>query len=117
MRWHGIVTQSVESSNVILEDYGLHIYFNIPALVRKIGTDLRGSPWALKENEGSVYAYGRGTCPYSDDLFSRTQLIAIPSNLEEQDEDDILMAFQETLAQVAVEQDPMSFSELAAPPR
>jgi dTDP-4-amino-4,6-dideoxygalactose transaminase len=100
LRQHGIATASVTTSNVLLEDYGLHIYFNIPALVRKIGTDGRGSPWTLQENEDSCYEYGRGTCPRSDDLFARTQLLTIPSNLQEQDEQDILDAFEETLATV-----------------
>jgi len=100
LRQHGIATASVDTSNVILEDYGLHIYFNIPALVRKIGTDRQGSPWTLEENRGSSYEYGRGACQHSDDLFSRTQLLTIPSNLQEQEEDDILKAFRETLASI-----------------
>ena len=105
LRQHGIATASVETSNVILEDYGLHIYFNIPALVRKIGTDRLGSPWTLKENRGSSYDYRRGACPQSDDMFSRTQLLTIPSNLQEQEENDIIAAFRETLASVLLRKD------------
>ena len=44
LRQHGIATESVETSNVILEDYGLHIYFNIPALVRKLAYRPAGQP-------------------------------------------------------------------------
>jgi dTDP-4-amino-4,6-dideoxygalactose transaminase len=101
LRAHGIVTSSVETSNVILEHYGLHIYFNIPALQKKIGTDLRGTPWTLAENRDSVYSYARGVCPQSDDLFSRTQLLAIPSCLCNQDEEDLLAAFREVLEAVS----------------
>jgi len=41
LRWHRISCTADAVSNVILADYGLHIYSNIPALVRKprpIGT-------------------------------------------------------------------------------
>jgi dTDP-4-amino-4,6-dideoxygalactose transaminase len=100
LRAHGIMTNYPESSNVILEDYGLHIYFNIPALQKKIGTDQRGTPWTLSENRDSVYDYACGSCPRSDDLFSRTQLLAVPSCLSEQDEEDILAAFREVLETV-----------------
>jgi dTDP-4-amino-4,6-dideoxygalactose transaminase len=100
LRAHGIATQSAETSNVILEDYGLHIYFNIPALQRKVGTDHRGTPWTLRENRNSVYDYSRGACPQSDDLFARTQLLAIPSCLCPQDEEDILAAFRDALDSV-----------------
>jgi dTDP-4-amino-4,6-dideoxygalactose transaminase len=100
LRAHGIVTSSAETSNVILEDYGLHIYFNIPALQKKIGTDLRGTPWTLTENRESIHNYARGACPQSDDLFSRTQLLVIPSCLCNQDEEDLLAAFREVLETV-----------------
>jgi len=100
LRAHGIATQSAETSNVTLENYGLHIYFNIPALLRKIGTDHRGSPWTLHENRDSIYDYSRGACPQSDDLFARTQLLTIPSCLCPQDEEDILAAFRDTLGAV-----------------
>jgi dTDP-4-amino-4,6-dideoxygalactose transaminase len=97
LRAHGIATQSPETSNVLLENYGLHIYFNIPALQRKVGTDHRGSPWGLHENRHSICDYNRGACPQSDDLFARTQLLTIPSCLSAQDEEDILAAFREAL--------------------
>lgn len=44
LRLQGIAAASVETSNVILADYGMHIYYNVPALVQKVGTDRRGSP-------------------------------------------------------------------------
>ncbi len=96
-RAHGITTQNPEASNVLLEEYGLHIYFNIPALVHKVGTDARGTPWTLEENRGSEYTYQRGSCPRSDDLFARTLLLTIPSCLCQRDEDDILAAFRDAL--------------------
>lgn len=100
LREHGIATRSSESSNTVLEKFGLHIYFNIPALVQKAGTDRRGTPWTLQENRESIYSYGRGSCPASDGLFARTQLLAIPSCLNGEDEDQILEAFRRTLDSV-----------------
>ena len=68
-----------------------------PRCSGRVGTDHRGSPWTLHENRHSIYDYSRGACPQSDDLFSRTQLLTIPSCLCVQDEEDILAAFRDTL--------------------
>ena len=67
-------------------DYGLHIYFNIPALVNKLPLSPAGNPWSLAENADSVYEYGNGTCPVSDALFTRSVLVPVPSRLTEQQE-------------------------------
>jgi dTDP-4-amino-4,6-dideoxygalactose transaminase len=98
MRWHGISCSTEAVSNVVLADYGLHIYSNIPSLVQKIGTDRSGAPWTLESNRQSVYDYGYGTCPIADDLFRRTQLLTIPSCLSQNDEQDIIDAFSDALA-------------------
>jgi dTDP-4-amino-4,6-dideoxygalactose transaminase len=97
LRVLGIASASAETSNVILADYGMHVYYNIPALVHKVGTDERGSPWTLTENQGSNHSYAKGTCPRADDLFERSQLLAIPSCLSSSDEDQIIEAFQEAM--------------------
>jgi dTDP-4-amino-4,6-dideoxygalactose transaminase len=97
LRWHGITCSADDVSNVILIDYGLHIYSNIPSLVQKIPTDPSGAPWNLEKNRNSVYEYGIGTCPVADDLFRRTQLLTIPACLGAQDEQDIMDAFSESL--------------------
>jgi dTDP-4-amino-4,6-dideoxygalactose transaminase len=97
MRWHGITCSEDAVSNVILADYGLHIYSNIPALVQKAGTDSSGAPWNLESNRNSVYEYGHGSCPVADDLFRRTQLLTIPACLNESDEQDVIDAFSDAL--------------------
>lgn len=107
MRQHGIATKSPDTSNVLLANYGMHIYSNIPALVQKTGTDKRGFPWTLAENRDSVYSYAHGACPASDDLFERTQLLVVPSCLTAQDEDDIVESFHRALDAV--------FGSVAAP--
>lgn len=65
-------------------DYGLHIYYNIPALVDKVPLSPAGNPWNLLENIESKCAYDQGVCPKSDDLFARSILIPIPSCLSEE---------------------------------
>lgn len=70
-----------------IAEYGLHIYYNIPALVGKVGVSPAGEPWTLEANAGSCYEYQRGTCPRSDDLFARSILIPIPSRLTPEQEE------------------------------
>jgi dTDP-4-amino-4,6-dideoxygalactose transaminase len=94
----GISATSIETSNVVLADYGMHIYYNIPALVQKVGTDRRAFPWMLEENrESSHYSYAKGACPQADDLFERSQILAIPSCLTHDDEDEIIEGFRQAM--------------------
>lgn len=69
------------SSAVRLADYGMHIYSNIPQLVNKVPLSPAGNPWNLAQNRKSIRDYGKGACPRSDDLFSRSVLLPIPSRL------------------------------------
>jgi 8-amino-3,8-dideoxy-alpha-D-manno-octulosonate transaminase len=64
-----------------LADYGLHIYYNVPQLVRKVPLSPSGNPWNLPQNQSSVYDYRQGACPQSDGLFGRSILLPIPSRL------------------------------------
>jgi 8-amino-3,8-dideoxy-alpha-D-manno-octulosonate transaminase len=101
MRAEGIVTSSQGVNNVIMTNWGLHVYFNIPTLVNKTSADKKGSPWKLLENQGSTASYHKGTCPVADSLFERSILLAIPSCLTERDEQDIVHAFRKVLAKQA----------------
>ena len=69
-----------------IAEYGLHIYYNIPALVDKAPLSPAGNPWTLPQNAQSVYNYAKGTCPRSDALFARAVLLPIPSRLTEEQE-------------------------------
>lgn len=69
-----------------IADYGLHIYYNIPSLVKKVPLSPAGNPWNIKENADSVYSYSKGSCPVSDDLFVRSILLPIPSKLTNEQE-------------------------------
>lgn len=98
LRTEGIVTSSQGINDVIMTDWGLHIYFNNVSLVNKTAVDKNGFPWHLAENQDSRPNYAKGTCPAADSLFERSLLLAIPSCLAEQDEDDIIHAFDKVLS-------------------
>jgi 8-amino-3,8-dideoxy-alpha-D-manno-octulosonate transaminase len=66
---------------VRLADFGMHIYSNIPQLVRKLPLSPAGNPWSLPANRASRYDYAKGACPRSDALFARAVLLGIPSCL------------------------------------
>ncbi|MGD0158107.1 MAG: DegT/DnrJ/EryC1/StrS family aminotransferase [Terracidiphilus sp.] len=101
LRAEGIVTFAQGVNNIVMTEWGLHVYFNIPSLVHKTGVDKANSPWSLAENRESLMEYGRGTCPHADSLFERTCLLAVPSCLTKQDEEDIIVAFDKVLSAVA----------------
>ncbi|MCU0913242.1 MAG: DegT/DnrJ/EryC1/StrS family aminotransferase [Planctomycetes bacterium] len=81
-----------------LREYGLHIYHNIGALVRKVPLSPAGNPWSLPQNAGSVREYGRGACPQSDALFARSILITIPSRLTRAQEKEMARAIRASIA-------------------
>lgn len=97
LRAEGIVTFAQGMSNIVMTEWGLHVYYNIPSLVHKTSVDKHGFPWSLAENQNSRTQYDKGTCPTADSLFERTVLIAVPSCLTEKDEQDILLAFDKVL--------------------
>jgi hypothetical protein len=83
LRAEGIVTHPQGVSNVLMTEWGLHLYHNIPSLVNKTSVDGRGFPWKLAENAGLERSYAKGACPVSDSLFERSIILAIPSCLSE----------------------------------
>ncbi len=101
LRAEGIVTWPQGISNVVMTDWGLHLYYNNVSLVKKTSVDKSGFPWKLTENAGLEHSYEKGTCPAADSLFERTILIPIPSCLTGKDEDDIIRAFEKVLPQNA----------------
>jgi dTDP-4-amino-4,6-dideoxygalactose transaminase len=100
LRAEGLVTFSQGVNNVVMNNWGLHIYFNIPSLVQRTSVDGAGFPWKLAENQASQTEYSKGTCPGADSLFERTCLLAIPSSLTEKDEQDIIAAFKKVLSTI-----------------
>jgi len=102
LRAEGIVTSSQGVNDVVMTDWGLHIYSNIVSLVNQTSIDRNGFPWKLAENRDSKPVYTKGTCPAADSLFERSLLLAIPSCLSEQDENDIIRAFDKVLSHFLV---------------
>lgn len=96
-RADGIRTFPQGISNIVMTEWGLHIYWNIVSLVRRAGAGASGFPWTLAENQGLGHDYGRGACPRADDLFERSILLPVPSCLTEQDESDIIAAFRKAV--------------------
>ncbi len=94
LRADGIVTFPQGISNIVMTEWGLHLYYNIPSLVQRASVDGRGFPWSLAENAASTAEYCKGTCPAADGLFERSILLPIPSRLAARDEDDIIRAFE-----------------------
>jgi dTDP-4-amino-4,6-dideoxygalactose transaminase len=97
LRAEGIATSAQGVNNILMSDWGLHIYSNIVSLVNMTSIDGKGFPWNLAENRDSQLEYGKGTCPTADGLFARSILLAIPSCLCEKDEEDIVHAFRKVL--------------------
>ena len=96
LRAEGIVTFPQGVSNVVMTDWGLHLYYNNVSLVGRASADRAGFPWKLPENGGMERDYGKGACPVADSLFERSVLLPIPSCLTAQDERDIIQAFEKT---------------------
>jgi 8-amino-3,8-dideoxy-alpha-D-manno-octulosonate transaminase len=98
LRAEGIVTFPQGMSNIVMTDWGLHLYYNISSLVERLSVDGNGFPWQLAENAALPQRYGKGTCPVADSLFERSIIMSIPSCLTAEDEDDIIRAFEKVLA-------------------
>ena len=94
LRAEGIVTHAQGLSNIVMTEWGFHLYYNIASLVQRTSIDRAGFPWNLAENDGLRMQYAKGTCPVADSLFERSILLPIPSSLTERDEDDIIGAFE-----------------------
>ena len=94
----GIGTYPQGVANILLKDFGLHVYYNIASLVRRSSVDRSGFPWSHPANLGLGGSYQRGTCPVADDLFARTLILPIPSCLTHRDEDDIVEAYEKVTA-------------------
>lgn len=97
LRAEGIVTHPQGVSNILMTDWGLHLYYNIVSLVGKHSIDKGGFPWNLEENAGSEQRFEKGTCPIADSLFDRSIIMSIPSCLSLDDERDIIRGFTKVL--------------------
>src|SRR5215469_3186489 len=97
LRAEGITTLPQGMSNVVMTDWGLHLYYNIVSLVSRRSVDNAGFPWTLVENTSSEKRYEKGSCPVADHLFERSIIMSIPSCLTPEDEADVIQAFKKVM--------------------
>ncbi|MFC2126035.1 DegT/DnrJ/EryC1/StrS family aminotransferase [Bacteroidota bacterium] len=84
-----------------MEEWGLHIYFNLPNLVNKTVGMGDKSVWELEENSfAKDYQYGKGSLPNLDSYVERTVLFCIASNLNDDHKEIIRNAFVSSLEQM-----------------
>lgn len=87
---NGMVVDRYGSYPIHMEEWGLHMYFNVSSLVNKTPVWGRYSVWDLEENRfARDYRYHRGTLPVLDDLVARTVLTCVPSRLSEAQKDQL----------------------------
>ncbi len=100
LRAEGVVADKGGMYPIHMDDWGLHIYYNVASLVNKRG--IAGvSPWQMAENQASSgISYAKGTCPHLDDLVSRTMIFCVASILTQTDVQDIIAAYRKVAATV-----------------
>ena len=76
------------------DNWSFHLYYNLPALVKKASVSADGFPWTHPLNAESMYNYDQGALPKTDDLFARSVVQAIPSNCSAEDANDIIAAYR-----------------------
>lgn len=82
------------------DDWGFHLYYNMPALVKKAGSSPDGFPWTHPLNKESVYNYDKGALPETDALFERSVIQAVPSNCSRRDVEDVIEAYKKAACNV-----------------
>ncbi len=101
---HGIKVGQKGFYPIHMEEWGLHVYYNLPSLVNKRPALGRLSVWELQENSfAKDYTYDKGTLPYLDSLVERTVIFCIASNLQDHHKKIIRDAFRKTLEEMKFE--------------
>ncbi|MBN2561622.1 MAG: DegT/DnrJ/EryC1/StrS family aminotransferase [Phycisphaerae bacterium] len=100
LRAEGIVAAGDGLYPVHMDQWGLHLYYNVVSLVKKRGLSAV-SPWDLAENRASAdVSYAKGACPRLDDLLDRTVLMCVASVLTERDVEDIITAYRKVASAI-----------------
>ncbi|MFO7323098.1 MAG: aminotransferase class I/II-fold pyridoxal phosphate-dependent enzyme [Chloroflexota bacterium] len=89
--------------NICMTDWGLHIYYNNVALVKKRGVNSAGRPWSDPLNEfAREISYDKGTLPQMDDLIERSNLITVAPALTEEACDRIIAIFHDAARELGL---------------
>jgi len=99
LRESGIVADKDGMYPIHMDNWGLHLYYNVPSLVNKCGIS-KTSPWQLSENASSQVEYGKGTCPNLDSLAERTVIICVAPVLTVNDTNDIITGIRKTAGEL-----------------
>ena len=86
-----------------LPNYGLHVYYNVKALVEKRSNSPEGFPWTHPANQTLVRDYAKGTLPKTDALLERGVVFAVPSRFTPEQESDYLDVFREAHKAAGIE--------------
>ncbi|MGE4341275.1 MAG: DegT/DnrJ/EryC1/StrS family aminotransferase [Pigmentiphaga sp.] len=101
LRAEGIAGPQGSLVCISMREWGLHWYSNIPSLVHKRSNSRDGFPWTHPANRFAAgYGYGEGELPQCDRLHACGALLAIASNLQERDVDDIVAAMSKVAAKL-----------------
>ena len=93
-RTAGVKTGPKSGGNLPLSSFGLHLYYNVPSLVKKRPLNASGYPWSAPENAfAESYRYEQGVLPVADDLFSRSSLISVSPVLSDSARDEVIEIF------------------------
>jgi dTDP-4-amino-4,6-dideoxygalactose transaminase len=99
LRAEGIAPVPGGGSNVLVGEWGLHIYYNIPALVNRLSVSGGNNPWKDPRNRtSSKRRYNKGTLPQCDNLVNRSIQLCIPPILTNKDLKDISDAYHKVAA-------------------
>ena len=78
-----------------LPGYGLHVYYNVRALVDRSSNSPDGFPWTHPTNVPLVRDYRRGALPQTDELLDRSVVLPVPSRLTPDQENEYIAVFRE----------------------
>ncbi len=99
----GVVTGPDGGNNIMMTDWGLHLYYNNASLVNRRGTNSAGRPWTDPANAFAAdYTYGKGTLRQADDLFSRSSLLSVPPVLSAETCDRVVAIFRQAAADLGL---------------
>jgi dTDP-4-amino-4,6-dideoxygalactose transaminase len=85
-----------------MPDYGLHVYYNVKALVERRSNATDGWPWTHPANEPLTRDYAKGCLPKTDALLARSVVLAVPSRLSETQEEQYIAAFRDAHAAAGI---------------
>jgi 8-amino-3,8-dideoxy-alpha-D-manno-octulosonate transaminase len=79
---------------------GVHQYRHMTNLLSKIGVTTKECPWTCPFNKDSIADFSSNTLPISNDILDRSMMLTMPPLLTQQDEEDVIKAFQKVAGEI-----------------